>query len=59
MSRHIKFSSIGRDLTEDIFARNTYKTKRKINKIVVHCSFSPHGRSDDAHTIDKWHLDRW
>ncbi len=60
MSRAIKFSSIGRDLTKDVFSGHTYKTnKRKINKIAVHCSFSPQGRGDDAHTIDKWHKQRW
>lgn len=57
--RHEKFSSVGRDLTEEIFTGKTYKTDRKIDKVVVHCSFSPQGRDDDAHTIDKWHQDRW
>lgn len=59
MSRHEKFSSIGRDLTEEVFAGHTYKTHREIDKIVIHCSFSPQGRGDDAHTIDKWHKERW
>lgn len=57
--RHKKFSSVGRDLTKEIFDGSTYKTKRKIDKIVVHCSFSPQGRGDDSHTIDRWHRDRW
>lgn len=59
MSRHEKFSSIGRDLTEEVFAGHTYKTHREIDKIVIHCSSSPQGRGDDAHTIDKWHKERW
>ncbi len=59
MSRHEKFSSIGNDLTEEVFAGHTYKTDRDIDKIIVHCSFSPHGRGDDAHTIDGWHEERW
>jgi hypothetical protein len=29
-----------------------------INKIVVHCSDSPHGRGDEAQTIHRWHLER-
>jgi len=57
--RHKKFSSISRDLTDEINNGSTYKTKRHIDKIIVHCSFSPQGRGDDAHTIDKWHLERW
>jgi len=55
-----KFSSIGQDLTKEIFAGRTYKTnKRKINKIAVHCSFSPQNRDDDAYIIDNWHRQRW
>lgn len=57
--RHEKFSSVGRDLTQEIINGHTYKTSRKIDTIVVHCSFSPHGRGDDAHTIDDWHKKRW
>lgn len=26
--------------------------------IVIHCSDSPHGRGDDASTIDRWHKER-
>lgn len=59
MSRHKKFSSIGRDLTDQVDQGFTYKTNRKITKIAVHCSFSPQNRGDDAHTIDQWHLERW
>ena len=59
MTRHKKFSSIGRDLTSEVFNGHTYTTKRVIKSIAVHCSFSPQGRGDDAHTIDEWHLDRW
>ena len=57
--RHKKFSSIGNDLTEDVINGKTYKTTRPIDKIVVHCSFSPQGRGDDANTIDRWHEERW
>jgi len=59
MARHKKFSSIGRKLNAEINMGFTYKTERKITSIIVHCSFSPQGRSDDANTIDKWHLKRW
>lgn len=56
--RDKKFSSIGRDLTDEVFDGNTYKTNRSVNRIVLHCSASPQGRGDDAHTIDGWHLER-
>jgi len=59
MSRHIKFSSVGRDLTAEINNGSTYKTNRKITSIAVHCTFSPQGRGDDAKTIDRWHKERW
>ena len=59
MSRHIKFSSVGNDLTDRLEDCKCYKTKRKITSISVHCSFSPQGRGDDAHTIDAWHKQRW
>jgi len=59
MSRHIKFSSIGRKLNAEINMGFTYKTERKITSIAIHCSYSPQGRGDDAYTIDKWHLKRW
>jgi hypothetical protein len=60
MSRHIKFSSVGRVLTSEIDAGATYKTNRKITSIAVHCSFSPQGRrGDDASVIDRWHRERW
>jgi len=55
--RHEKFSSIGRDLTEEINQGKIYKTNRKITSVGVHCSFSPQGRGDDVHTIDRWHLE--
>ena len=29
-----------------------------IEKIVIHCSDSPHGRGDDAATIHNWHKER-
>jgi len=58
--RPIKFSSIGRNLTEEVYLGYTYKTnKRKIDSIIVHCSDSPQGRGDDVHDIDRWHLQRW
>ncbi len=60
MSRHIKFSSVGNDLTSEVYKGHTYKTnKRKITSIAIHCSFSPQGRGDDAKTIDMWHKNRW
>jgi len=60
MSRHIKFSSIGRKLNAEISAGHTYKTeKRKITSIAVHCTASPQGRGDDVFTIDRWHMERW
>ena len=59
MPRAKKFSSIGRDLTDEVFAGKTYKTNRKINQIVVHCSFSPQYRGDNAESIDRWHIERW
>jgi len=57
--RHEKFSSIGRDLTEEINNGKTYKTNRKITSIAIHCSFSPQFRGDTAFAIDKWHKERW
>ena len=60
MSRHIKFSSIGRKLNAEISMGFTYKTnKRKITSIALHCTASPIGRDDDVFTIDKWHLQKW
>jgi N-acetylmuramoyl-L-alanine amidase len=57
--RSKRFSSIGNDLTEDVMNGITYRTdKRLIDSIAIHCSFSPQGRGDDAHSIDKWHIDR-
>jgi N-acetylmuramoyl-L-alanine amidase len=29
-----------------------------IDKIVIHCSDSPHGRGDDASTVHTWHCQR-
>lgn len=54
-----KFSSVGKDLTAEFASGITYKTNRNITSIAVHCSFSPQGRGDDAHTIDDWHKERW
>lgn len=28
-----------------------------IEKVVIHCSDSPHGRGDDAATIHRWHVE--
>jgi len=30
----------------------------RIDKIVLHCSDSPHGRGDNAETIHHWHLEK-
>ena len=57
--RHIKFSSIGRKLNEEIAMGFTYKTRRKINSVAIHCSASPQDRGDDARTIDRWHKQRF
>lgn len=57
--RHKKFSSIGKDLTQEINAGRTYKTKRKINKIAVHCSATKNNKEFNSHDIDKWHQNRW
>ena len=59
MSRHQKFSSIGKDLTASVAKGKLYKTSRVIRGIGVHCSFSPQGRGDDAHDVDNWHQQRW
>lgn len=56
--RHKKFSSIGIDKTQDIWDGHAHKSKRRINMITVHCSFSPQDRGDDAHTIDRWHREK-
>jgi len=29
-----------------------------IERVILHCSDSPHGRGDDAETIHQWHLER-
>ena len=57
--RHEKYSSIGRDLTSEIFEGKTYKTFRPIKSIAVHCSATPNNKSFDAKDIDRWHLERW
>ena len=31
---------------------------REIKEIIIHCSESPHGRGDNAKTIDRWHKER-
>ena len=59
MSRHIKFSNIGVDLTQKVIDKKLYKTNlRNITSIAIHCSASPQGRGDDASTIDRWHLEK-
>lgn len=57
--RHEKFSSIGKDLTEEIKNHKTYKTSRKINSIAVHCSATPYNKDFDVYDIDRWHQQRW
>lgn len=58
--RHKRFSSIGNDLTKDVYKGKTYITKdRKITKIAVHCTATPIGRDLDAHDIDNMHINRW
>lgn len=57
--RHKKYSSIGKDLTQQIKDGFTYATdRRRIDKIAIHCSFSPQGRGDNAHDIDLWHTQK-
>lgn len=34
------------------------QTKRKINRLIVHCSASPEGRNDTIADIKRWHLAR-
>lgn len=56
MSRHKKFSSVGNilDPTE------LYKTKRKVNKIIVHCTATSSNTNNvDGEMVDGWHRDRW
>ena len=57
--RHKKFSSVGNDLTKAVYAGRTYKTSRKINKIVMHCTATPIGRDVDAGDVDNMHINRW
>ena len=57
--RHKKFSSVGKDLTEEIYTGWIYETKRKINSVVLHCSASDYHKNYDALDIDQWHKDRW
>ncbi len=52
---HKKFSSVGNILDPT----KLYKTNRKINEIIVHCSYSPQFRGDTAFDIDMWHKQRW
>ena len=59
MSRHKKFSSIGKILTEDVNNGTLYRTNRKITSIAVHCTFSPQYRGDTVYIIDDWHKERF
>jgi|TARA_B110000908_G_C9953601_1_gene313634 N-acetylmuramoyl-L-alanine amidase len=34
------------------------KSKRKVNKIILHCTATPEGRDISAATIKKWHTDK-
>jgi len=53
------FNQVGKDLTDEIFDGETYTTtQRRIDKIVVHCSYSPQGRGDGAREIDRWHTEK-
>jgi len=58
-SRDKKFSNIGQDLTAEIYAGKTFITKRKINKIAIHCTATPIGRDLGAKEIDNMHINRW
>ena len=49
-----EFSNIGDKLDFE----KLYKSKRKINKIIVHCTATPKGRDYDAHSIDRMHINR-
>lgn len=58
--RDKKFSSIGNNLTADIYDGKTYITKlRDIKRIAVHCTATPIGRELGAKDIDNMHLNRW
>lgn len=53
------FNQVGKDLTEELMDGETYiTTKRRIDKIVIHCSASPQGRGDGAKEIDAWHREK-
>lgn len=57
--RHKKFSSIGQDITDEVFNNKLYFTRREIATIAVHCSATPVGQYFDAFDIDSWHQQRW
>jgi len=58
--RHKKYSSVGKDLTNEIYANDTFFTsKRTISTLALHCSATPVGQEFDAYDIDEWHLQRW
>lgn len=50
-----KFSQVGKVLDIDTL----YKTNRKINLIVIHCSATKPSHDFDAHDINAWHKKRW
>ncbi len=49
-----RFNKVGYVLDQEDFK----KSKRKIKKIIVHCSATPEGRHNDARDIHSWHLKR-
>ena len=53
--RHKKFSSIGKRLDP----RYLFKTKRKINEIIVHCTANSSNPKLGAKYVDHEHLKRW
>jgi N-acetylmuramoyl-L-alanine amidase len=59
--RHKKFSSIGKDLTNDVYDPDEYiyiTPKRRIDQLVLHCAATINTRPYNAFDIDEWHLDR-
>jgi len=59
--RHKKYSSIGKDLTQEVYDPDAhlYITERYIDKIVLHCSATNNTKAYTAYDIDEWHRQRW
>ncbi len=57
--RHKKFSSIGQDITEEVFNNKIYHSGRRITSLAIHCSATPIGQHFDVYDIDEWHIKRW